>query len=216
METLPPRIMSLRKKRAGEEKGVGSRFAWHALLPVILISGCVTTDSFQSMVGDNLAPVPCQLVAAWSPEVRFTPDPARRGEPTPGIAGRVYLFGQEINRPLQGAGCLVVDLYDATPGKEKPGAPLEEWRFDRDTLKRLERRDAIGWGYTIFLPWGTYSPDITSVQLRLCYTPLKGTPLYAHSASVTLNRNDVLLGKIENTNHVIAPRVDSAALTPKN
>jgi len=56
---------------------------------------------------------------------------------------------------------------------------LEEWTFQRDELKRLLRRDAVGMGYTLFLPWSTYKPDVTQVQLKVAYLGSKGNPLYA-------------------------------------
>src|SRR5581483_612242 len=64
---------------------------------------------------------------------------------------------------------------------------LEEWRIDSDTLKRLGKRDMLGWGYTLFLPWSTYRPDVGQVRMKLAYVPVKGTPIFSESV-VTLNR----------------------------
>jgi len=147
-------------------------------------TGCVDTEFF--LRRDPATPPPaCQVVATWCPDVVETPDPANRGKPVRGIAGRVYLFGSEVSHPLIGDGSLVVDLFDVTSGAQSD-LPLEEWRFDPATLKRLEHRDAIGSGYTVFLPWGTYKPEIKRVQLRVRYTPAKGAPLYTESAGMTL------------------------------
>jgi hypothetical protein len=132
------------------------------------------------------------VVATWNPQVVFTPDPVHAGEPTPGLVGRVYLFGEEIDYPEVGDGSIVVDLYDETSGAAaKASVPLEEWRIDKVTLKRLKRRDAIGWGYTLFLPWATYKPEITTVRLRLRYVPTKGTPLYAESAPLAFSKGGI-------------------------
>src|SRR5437870_13021486 len=82
---------------------------------------------------------------------------------------------------------MVVCLCDDTAGPAGKGArALEEWQMDRQTLKRLQRRDAIGWGYTVFLPWATCKPEITRVHLKVRYVPSKGTPLYAASSPMTL------------------------------
>lgn len=129
----------------------------------------------------------CKIVATWNHQVVYTPDPANAGAPTPGLAGRVYLFDQNISFPLAGDGTLVVDLYDgrldANGGKP---VLLEQWRFDPATLARLLRKDTIGWGYTVFLPWGTYKPELNRVVLKLCYQPAQGSPIYADSAVMTL------------------------------
>jgi hypothetical protein len=163
------------------------------LLPAGLTTGCVSTDEFLNSPPEKPPPVPCRVVATWNPEVVFTPDPVQGGNPTPGLVGRMYLFGEEISSPLVGDGAVVVDLYDlAQTADGKPGVMLEEWQIDPDTLKRLQRKDPVGWGYNLFLPWGTYKPDITHVQLRLRYVPPNGTPLYADSSPLTLNRDQAL------------------------
>lgn len=158
-------------------------------LSLFCLSGCVTLGSL--LPGTETLPTGpvCQVVTAWHNQVAWTPDPARGGLPTPGLAGRVYLFGQEINCPLVGDGAVVVDLYDlSSVGMGGQPVVLEQWRFDPDTLKRLLRRDPVGWGYTLFLPWGTYRPDIARVQLRLRYEPPRGTPLYAEGSPLTLSQ----------------------------
>lgn len=129
----------------------------------------------------------CQVVATWNTQVTFTPDPTHGGTPTPGLAGRLYLFGPNIDFPLAGDGSMVVDLYEDGPTEGKEPRLMEEWRVDPATLARLLRRDAIGWGYTIFLPWGTYRPDVDKVHLKVRYDPHQGSPLYAEGAPLTLN-----------------------------
>src|SRR5207248_1559588 len=67
-----------------------------------LLAGCVTLDSF---CGD--APprgIPCQLVVTWHNQVAFTANTAAGGAPMPGLAGRLYLFGTNVDYPLAGDG----------------------------------------------------------------------------------------------------------------
>ena len=74
----------------------------------------------------------CQIVATWNHQVVFAPDPTHNGAPTPGLAGRLYLFGQEVSFPLVEEGSLIVDLFDDTKSADtKPAVdgqpiPLEE------------------------------------------------------------------------------------------
>jgi hypothetical protein len=106
----------------------------------------------------------------------------------------MYLFGEGSDCPFTGDGSVVVDLYDRThPSGGNQTIPLEEWRIDRATLKRLLRRDAVGWGYTLFLPWGTYKPEIKEVELRLRYLPAKGSPLYAESSPLVFHKDSAAL-----------------------
>lgn len=161
------------------------------LLPLVLcLAGCVNTAAFLLPGAEKRTGTPCEVVVAWNPEVMSKPDPANRGAPTKGLGGRMYLFGEGDSCPVTGDGCVVVDLYDETPPTGNAAVPLEEWRIDRATLKRLLRRDAVGWGYSLFLPWGTYKPEITQVQLRLRYEPATGTPLYAESSSLVFQKGN--------------------------
>jgi len=160
-----------------------------------LTAGCVSLGSL--VPGEDKPPMGdiCQVMATWNNQVVFTPDPTHNGDPTPGIAGRLYLFGPTFGYPVAGDGCLVVDLYLDPPGTTTPIAgatPVEEWRIDKDTLHRLLRKDAIGWGYTLFLPWGTYKREINQVRLRVRYQPAQGTPLFAETPRLTLSDENTL------------------------
>src|SRR5262245_31497220 len=158
-------------------------------LSFLLSAGCVTLGPLLPGSDLTAGTSPFQVVAWWSNQVMWTPDPTHGGAPTPGLAGRVYLFGPEIDFPLVGDGALVVDLLDvATVGPDGKPVLLEEWRLDKDTLKRLLKRDIVGWGYTVFLPWGTYRPEVSRIQLMVRYEPTNRSnpPLYAQSATITL------------------------------
>jgi hypothetical protein len=171
--------------------------AWNALFLGALLGtglGCIGTGPFVVHTDPEGGMPACQMVATWYPEVVTTPDPAHGGAPVHGLAGRVYLFGPEIGAPVAGNGALIVDLFDDSPAAQakKSGTvlPLEEWRLDRDTLNRLKKPDAVGWGYTLFLPWATYRPELSHVHLRLRYEPATGTPLFNESATIVLRRGE--------------------------
>src|SRR5439155_23576984 len=110
--------------------GRGKLFLATCLLPCALgLSGCVGTGSFLNLGGEAPNSVPCQVVATWNPGVVYTPDPAHDGAETPGLVGRIYIFGPEISCPLASDGTMVVDLYDDTTGPAaKDARPLEEWQ----------------------------------------------------------------------------------------
>src|SRR5439155_22160470 len=124
-----------------------------------LSAGCiglsvqVTPDAPKSMQ------LPCEVAVCWKPGVEFAPDPAHGGQPTPGLVGRVFLFNQK-QLPVEGNGSLHVELAD---GSVDPPKVLEQWNIDAVTLRKYQRRDAIGPGYSVFLPWGTYRKDLTHV-----------------------------------------------------
>jgi hypothetical protein len=144
-----------------------------------------------------------KVMAIWRPSVISTPDPLHGGEPLLGIAGRVYMFGPDISVPLVGDGPILAELYSDMPGAKKE--PLEGWHFDKDSLKLLLKKDAAGWGYTLFLPWGTYKPDITRVHIRLRYEKPGALPIYANSDSMTLQKPGDGIVKTTTSQKLIMP-----------
>lgn len=153
---------------------------WIVLL-VVGLAGCVGLPKVVDGPADGAVH---QVHATWDNRVHFTEDPLRNGQQQPGLAGRLYFFGPEIGHPLRGTGEVTVDLYDATHKEKKM---LERWTFDNDNLQRLLKKDTIGWGYTVFLPWGTYKPEVKRVQIQVRFAPEKGSPLFAPVSSVALN-----------------------------
>src|SRR4051794_7616782 len=71
-----------------------------ALAALVLTTGCVSLGSFLTSNGDKSTSSICQVVATWTHDIRFTPDPTHGGADIPGLAGRLYLFGQEVSFPL--------------------------------------------------------------------------------------------------------------------
>jgi hypothetical protein len=137
----------------------------------------------------------CQIATSWNHQVVFAPDPTHNGTPTPGLAGRLYLFGPEISFPLVEEGSLIVDLFDDTkpaadakPTGDGQSLPLEEWRLDPATLKRLVKKDMIGYGYTLFLPWGTYKPEVNQIHMKVRFLTAKGGSFYSESGRLSLDK----------------------------
>lgn len=128
---------------------------------------------------------PCQIVTTWVNKVQFAPDTAHNGEPMPGLVGRMYLFGPTVGFPMVGDGGIFVELFDETQGPSQH--PIEKWQIDPVSLRKLVQKDRIGMGYTLFLPWGSYRPDINRVRLTCRYDPQAGTPIYAEPATVSLD-----------------------------
>ena len=62
-----------------------------------------------------------------------TADVVHQGAQLSGLAGRVYLLGQDMATPTTGNGALHVELFNASA----PGQPvmMETWDFDPDTLE---------------------------------------------------------------------------------
>ena len=146
------------------------------------LGGCDTTAAFvkpDAAPGNDSA---CQVTACWQPNVMYTADTQHNGSQMPGIAGRVYLFGPEIGHPIVGEGSLIVGLYDATgPERSQAPAELEEWKIDPATLKRLVKQDVMGMGYTLFLPWNSFKPDIKHVVMKIRYDQPGKTSLFSES-----------------------------------
>jgi len=165
-----------------------SRFLSVGLL-ASLLAGCATTEtSFRPRMPAPPGPgAPCQVHAAWENRIMVTEDVVNNGQRLVGLAGRVYLFGEELGHPMPGDGNAMVELcnLDKLDSKGNPEL-MEQWVIHKDDFRRLLKKDMIGWGYTLFLPWRSYRPDITKVQLQVRYLPDKGLPLYSPPAVVSL------------------------------
>jgi len=167
---------------------------------LFLFSGCLTPGAgTDKMELPPLAPA-SQVHSAWQNHIVVTNDVVHQGAPLPGLAGRVYLFGADEGNPVRGNGKVTVDLFDlgqrGTDGQPKM---LQRWIFDKDNLSRLFRRDTIGWGYTLFLPWPDYQPEVQRVKIKVSYEPEKGNILYSPETLVSLRREDSPTIKVTNT-----------------
>src|SRR5437660_197295 len=132
MEALSQRAVRNSKNdgsKAMQQRG-GARLGFGlAAFALIHLAGCACTDGFCKKDEPKPSSTVSQIAATWNPEVVHVPDVMHGGAPLTGLAGRIYLFGQELGTPTLGDGALVVDLFDLTKGPLDPkAAPLEEWR----------------------------------------------------------------------------------------
>jgi hypothetical protein len=162
---------------------------WGILLLAVLSVGCVTTSGWLHNSDPPKPGVACQVVCTWQNSVAFVPDPAQGGNAGPGFVGRVYLFGQTMDHPVLAEGTISVDLIEETGS-----APvwLERWNLDADTVKRLVKKDMIGWGYTVFLPSKTARPDMSKIRLRTAFTAPNSAPIYAENIVTLSQTNGVI------------------------
>jgi hypothetical protein len=175
-------------------RGLGKRACYSGLIMVLGLcglSGCVSTGAKKGIPEQPPVRPVCQVQSLWHGQIATAPDTAHQGAQLPGLVGRVYLLDQDLATGLKGKGKLVVDLYDSEQ-KGADGQPrlLEHYEFPEDVLNRLLRKDTvIGWGYTIFLPWPEYRPEIKRPQIKMCFVPQNGTSLFAQPTQLALRRN---------------------------
>ena len=154
---------------------------------MVLLAGCVALDKNPDCPeAPPAAGSPCQVASFWDTRIHLTSDPTRNGAQTPTLAGRVYLWGPQMDLPVTGDGSLAVVAYDGSAPIGPNAVPLQAWQFDPVTLHRLLRKDMVGWGYTLPLVWPDLPPTLMRVQLRVCYQPANGTPLYSDSPPIAI------------------------------
>jgi hypothetical protein len=157
-------------------------------------TGCVTLDVLYPLEKPPVG-LPCQLATTWEPGLRQALDPYHGGAPYHALAGRLFLFDAEGTHLITGDGEIKVELFDDRP-LAVGGTPvaLERWDFPSEVAKLLCRKDAVGWGYTLVLPWITsYRPEITQVHVRVCYQPPGGAPMYIESSAIKLAQENLVL-----------------------
>jgi hypothetical protein len=160
------------------------RFSKQGILPaallLVLASGCVTI-SINKDSDSKKTEGPVRVIVRWDNEVRFAPNTQNGGSLIPGIVGRVYLFGQKVDYPTEAEGAIHVEVADAS---QSPPKTLEEWKLDPATVRKHLRKDAWGMGYSLFLPWATFRPDLKLVELKLAFKQTNGSTLFATPARV--------------------------------
>ncbi len=193
--------------------GMWCRGTTLALAAASLSLGCEALEKHSAKEGFNMGFLkkkepPVQIVSTWKPEVVFVPDPANQGRPNPGLAGRVYLFQQDLGTSATWDGKLEIDLFDLGVAQGATPVHLERWEYDASSLSKLVRKDPIGDGYTLFLPWATYREDVQKIQLKLKFDHGGTFPLYGDTGTITLN------GPLKMTSHSSTMMPDQFANQP--
>jgi hypothetical protein len=137
---------------------------------------------------------------AWQNSIAIGPDAANGGNPVPILAGRMHLFGTNMDFPILAEGGIRVEVYDETTGVPTP-APVFTWDIEAKDMPKLMRRDVVGVGYTVLLPWPTYQPTINRIRVRLAYMQPGTLPIYTEN-QVTL---DVGNGQMHDGTRYIQP-----------
>ena len=76
-----------------------------------VLPGCLGTQAWLGKRDPEPPPV-SQAHAYWKSQVFVIPDPCNGGNPTPFLAGRLYLFGPDLGASIIAPGAVTIDLYD--------------------------------------------------------------------------------------------------------
>jgi hypothetical protein len=157
-----------------------------------MLTGCVTLDqcsmSWLSTDSPNHGAI-AQVSALWADGVDIRPDPMQHGAPTAGFAGRVYLFGADCKEAFAAEGTLSIQLFDDAQPPSTPALPREVWNIDEVSLPKAFTKDALGWGYNLWLPWNNYQPEIKRVALVVLYRPKNGKEIWSGSTILNINKD---------------------------
>jgi hypothetical protein len=160
------------------------------LLFSLTLAGCVSSTvrppSLSWFDGPSHGSVN-RLVSLWADGVIAQPDRVT-GAPTPGFSGRLYLFGADPGSTLAADGAIHICLFNKADPRGPDAAPCEVWDLREKDLKLMLKKDGVGWGYNLWLPWTTCSPDITHVAIRIQYLPKSGMPIWTETNEIVVNQ----------------------------
>src|ERR1019366_1264701 len=96
---------------------------------------------------------------------------------SPKLIGSAYLFAGDNGRAVAAAGRLEVQAFDMAPALrgEEPRL-LAQWTFDAEALKKLQRKDMIGDGYTVTAFWTDIPANVANIKVQTVYVPDQGAP----------------------------------------
>ena len=133
-----------------------------------------------------------QVITMWQNYVAITQDTQNQGQPLQGVAGRVFFTGGDGGHFFQALGRITVTLREVKADGQ-PSDKTEVWKIDGHTLQTFLRKDGLGWGYTLFLPWSTMRPDVKRVEMQVKFEPLNGnsygSPLYSQPSKITFRQD---------------------------
>lgn len=138
-----------------------------------------------------------------------------------GFAGKVYLFGPNSAEPATAPGKFTVYAYDDTHGQNGgPAAtnskPTRTWDLPESDLRNLLKKDAIGWSYSLWLPYGPPSATERRVTLRVCFTTEDGQQTLSESALVTLPAVASVSSVSDRMQSRVMPEAGSVGGTPES
>ncbi len=167
------------------------------LVGCICLTGCMSVQFHRPTWNWPWSDAPrigdvAQVAAMWADGVVTQADPSQGGKPTPGFSGRIYLLSPGLGETLAANGRLVILLYDDAQPPTAEAIPRESWEIDEINLAKVLRKDAVGWGYNLWLPWTTIQSDVRNITLVAKYLPNQGPELYSSPLSMRVNANGVL------------------------
>jgi hypothetical protein len=129
---------------------------------------------------------PAKLLAIWSDGVlRESDRPVASG-----FIGRVYLLDAQSKLPITIPGEFKFYAFEAKPGADAVGAlrihPDRQWEFESEEAASRLWKDALGWGYTFWLPWGGLASQDRTCSVMVRFTPQQGKTLVSDASLVTL------------------------------
>jgi len=126
------------------------------------------------------------VLVYWDDHVHVTSNTQNHTAALPGLAGRIWLQGEEAKQMEEARGKIVIELYDMTGGPNATPKPLVGVTYGRNDLPQFKRKDLVGDGYTLFVPWESYRPDVKEVKLLVYYMPDKGPMKQGNEVTMTL------------------------------
>jgi hypothetical protein len=147
-------------------------------------SGCVGLRGRVSSNQKDGATGPAQIQSVWLKQVQFLPDTQNQGSPSPALVGSVYFYPADVAashndvnakkaESTTADGQLVIEVYDVSAGGEPK--PLATTTYPAEVLATRKQQDPLlGSGYSVAVPLGSYSKEVTRVQIALRFEPAKG------------------------------------------
>jgi hypothetical protein len=148
--------------------------------------GCAWCPACFQQSTEPPPPTPVKNVLVyWDQNLHVSPDPTRQGAPLPGMACRVWIFGEERRQFLDATGLIQIDLFDMTDPRTPKN--VVSAKYFPEMVKLFKRTDTVGPGYTLFVPWPEYDPKIKDIKMQLTYYPDRLMPFFDQSNVITLH-----------------------------
>jgi len=126
--------------------------SWRMAPVLMALAGCSLMQADRGQTGRDSSPprvIPDRIIATWSDTVLHQP-----GKPgIRGFGGRVMFYGEDVDKPLQVDGAVIVYAWLETAETESQRVPDRKYVFTADQLAEHYSRSRLGHSYSFWLPW---------------------------------------------------------------
>jgi len=151
----------------------------------LTLPGCASIANFTAMRGIPVA-------SSENPVRDFTgiwqqgEGRDEHGRPCRGFCGQLMFMTVGANKPAIVHGAVTIYVFDNKGTLEEQAKPFDKFEFTAEQWETFQRKTNLGMTYQLFIPYRRPGGREAECQLHVKFTPVNGSPMFAHPASISM------------------------------